>query len=296
MNTHVLENDCLKITLADRGAELISVYDKEEGAERIWTADPAIWNRHAPILFPFVGRVTDGKYRVDGREFAMKTQHGFARDMVFTCTEETASAVGHRLLSTAETRENYPYDFSLTVRHSIEKNNPRRLLIDWTVENTGDELMYYSIGGHPGFLMPEGVRKEDCCISFPGREQVRYFGASSAGFALPDRVKEIRLDGGLAKYQDDIPDTWIMEDQQIGTVGIAGPDRRPYVTVDCRPFPMLAVWANRNGPFICLEPWFGRTDNEGFSGSLEEKKGMEKLAGKEKKRIRWSIEFHRLSD
>ena len=81
MKTHVLENESLRITVADQGAELISVFDKEENRERLWTADPAIWNRHAPILFPFVGKVTDGKYRVNGAEYSMKTQHGFARDM-----------------------------------------------------------------------------------------------------------------------------------------------------------------------------------------------------------------------
>ena len=35
MSTHILENEYLKVTVADVGAELISVYDKEEGAERI---------------------------------------------------------------------------------------------------------------------------------------------------------------------------------------------------------------------------------------------------------------------
>jgi len=77
---HTIENDYLKVTVSDHGAELTSVYDKAQDFERIWCADPAVWNRHAPVLFPFVGKVKDGAYRYNGNTYAMKTQHGFARD------------------------------------------------------------------------------------------------------------------------------------------------------------------------------------------------------------------------
>ena len=180
---HILENEALKLCIDDAGAELCSVLDKASGSERIWTADPAVWNRHAPILLPFVGKLVNGKYRVGGREYAMKTQHGFARDMEFSCLEETPSSVAHRLLPTAELQESYPYSFCLDIRHSLDPGNPRLLHIAWRVENRGRDLMYYSIGGHPGFLMPEGVRKEDCSLVFPGRDQLRYCGADAAGFA-----------------------------------------------------------------------------------------------------------------
>ena len=129
-NVHVLENDVLRIAVSDAGAELISVFDKEKQAERIWTADSAVWNRHSPVLFPFVGKVKDGKYRYGGKEYTMKTQHGFARDMEFTCLEETSLAVNHRLTATEATKEIYPFDFRLTVEHSIDPEQPRRLTAD----------------------------------------------------------------------------------------------------------------------------------------------------------------------
>ncbi len=292
MSTCVLENECLRVCVADLGAELCSVSDKENGAERLWSADPAIWNRHAPILFPFVGRVTDGKYRVGGKEYEMKTQHGFARDMVFERTEETAASVTHRLCSTAKTREVYPFDFALTVRHSLDKADPRTLRVDWGIQNTGSAEMLCLIGGHPGFLMPGGAEKEDCFLVFPGHETLRYFGANPAGFALPDRQKTLHPDGGFAPYLADIPETWIFEGQGIEEVSIAGPDKKPYVTLRCPGFPMLAVWANPEGPFICLEPWFGRTDDAGFAGTLEEKPGVLSLAPGEKREIFYTMTFH----
>ena len=79
MAEHIIENDYLKVTIEDKGAELVSVYDKENNEERIWCSNPDVWNRHAPILFPFVGKVNNGVYRYNGKEYEMKTQHGFAR-------------------------------------------------------------------------------------------------------------------------------------------------------------------------------------------------------------------------
>ena len=292
MGTHILENDQLNVSIADAGAELCSVLDKASGTERIWSADPAIWNRHAPILFPFVGKVTDGKYRIGSREYSMKTQHGFARDLEFACQDESSLSVTHRLLSTEETREVYPYDFCLTVKHTLDPDNPRTLCITWIIENQGQDSMYYSIGGHPGFLMPPGTRKEDCWLVFPGHDRLSYFGANPAGFALPDEEHLLNLESGYAPYQADIPDTWIFSGQGIETVQIARPDRTPYVTMHCGGFPLLAVWANPKGPFICLEPWFGRTDDAGFTGTLAEKPGMEILGPGQSRPISYSIEFH----
>lgn len=224
-----LENEWLRVDVADAGAELTRVFDRRTGRERLWTGEPSVWNRHAPILFPFVGRVWGKKYRAGGREYPMPTQHGFARDLDFALVEQTEGAVTHRLTATPWTLERYPYDFSLTVRHRLEGN---ALRIEWTVENPGDGPMYYSIGGHPGFLVPEGAEKEDCFIVFPGAERLTYIHVNPEGYALPEK-RTLSLENGRARYQPDIPDTWIFEDHQVKAVGIAGPDGAPCVTLRC---------------------------------------------------------------
>ena len=288
MADHILENEYLRVTIADAGAELISVWDKTAGQERIWTGEPSVWNRHAPILFPFVGKVKDGKYRIGCKEYAMKTQHGFARDKVFTCVEKTCVSVTHRLCSAEDTLAIYPYAFQLTVCHKL---HGKQLTIEWSVENLSSETMFFSIGGHPGFMVPEGLCKEDCLIAFPGKTELQYVSVNAAGFVIPP-AKALPLKDGLACWQADIPDTWIFEDHQVDCVGIAHPDGTPYVTLHCDNFPMLAVWANPNGPFICLEPWFGRADNENFTGTIDQKKDVQSLCAGMKRDIAYSIEFH----
>lgn len=287
MNTHVIENDLLQVTVSDAGAELISVIDRDRGSERIWIGDPAVWNRHAPILFPFVGKVIDGKYRIADREYPMKTQHGFARDLDFDCIEKSPDAVVHCLSASDWTRERYPYEFRLTVTHRLDG---KRLCVSWTVENAGEDQMYFSIGGHPGFLLPEGIRKEDCSFIFPGAEALYYKSANKPGFVLPE-VKTLSLDHECIRYQEDIPDTWIFEDGQVKDVGILLPDGTPFIMLHCDQFPMLAVWANPDGPFICLEPWFGRTDDVGFRGTIDRKKAIQSLKKGEKKDFSYTIDF-----
>ena len=47
MSHRILENEKLRVTISDRGAELISAIDKKNGRERLWKADPAVWNRQS---------------------------------------------------------------------------------------------------------------------------------------------------------------------------------------------------------------------------------------------------------
>lgn len=100
---------------------------------------------------------------------------------------------------------------------------------------------------------------------------LRYISVNAKGYVLPQK-KTLPLKNGFASWQEDIPDTWIFGDHQVQSVGIACPDGTPYVTAYCEAFPMLAVWANPKGAFVCLEPWFGRADDEGFTGTIDQKK------------------------
>ena len=141
---HTIENDYLRVSVDDHGAELCSIFDKVHNREVIWQADPAYWKRHAPVLFPNVGRHFEDHYRINGVEYP-SSQHGFARDSEFTCVDMTADSITHRLKSSDATRENYPYDFELKIKHVLEKN---QVSVCWEVISLNDETMYFTIGGH----------------------------------------------------------------------------------------------------------------------------------------------------
>lgn len=296
MIIHVLENEQIKVSVADGGAELSSVYDKENETERLWDANPDVWNRHAPILFPFVGKVIGNEYRVGERTYVMKTQHGFARDMEFECVEQTKDSVTHRLIATDSTKEIYPYDFELFVTHRLDAENQRLVHVTWEICNNGNEKMYYSIGGHPAFTVPvaDSKEREAYYLEFPERDTLTYISVNPAnGFADKDTEYTLDLEDGFVQFFDGIYDTLIFDYQNIKKVRIARPDKTPYVTMDCSEFPLLGIWAKEAGNFICLEPWIGRTDNDGFCGTLEEKYGIEMLEPGTATRVSHTIEFHK---
>lgn len=296
MAIHVLENEFLKVSVADAGAELSSVIDKESGLERIHDANPEVWNRHAPILFPFVGKVVGGVYRIGDKEYSMKTQHGFARDMEFEFVEKGEDFVTHRLLPTEDTRKSYPFEFELLVTHAFDKENPRLLRVTWEVKNHGDDTMYYFIGGHPGFTTVETdpLAKEEYYLEFVGCDSIEYFGINmETTFATPKETKTAALDNGFLKFNDDVYITLLFDNQKFDKVRICRPDKTPYVTMECGGFTSYGIWAKKNGNFICLEPWAGRTDDHGFTGSIDEKIGVNILKAGESGTIQHSIEFHK---
>lgn len=125
-----MENEKLRVQISDHGAELSSIYDKAADREAVWIGDPAFWNRHAPVLFPFVGKVNGGFYTHKGVKYPMG-QHGFARDNEFECIENTENKTVHRLVSTEETKKSLPVRFCLhrnpgTLRQNPDHNLERR--------------------------------------------------------------------------------------------------------------------------------------------------------------------------
>ena len=107
-----IENEHLCVMVDDQGAQLSSLYDKKAGRELLWSADPAVWGYHAPVLFPFVGMVNEGQYRYKGNTYKIR-QHGFARQSLFECVDHSDLSVTHRLVSGDETRKLFPMDFCL---------------------------------------------------------------------------------------------------------------------------------------------------------------------------------------
>lgn len=270
---HTIENEFLSITINDLGAELCRIFDKEKNREVLWSADPAYWKRHAPILFPQVGKNYRGHFLYQGAPYAT-SQHGFARDSEFVLLEKTDSSITHRLVSTEDTLKKYPFAFSLTVTHILEARN---ITVKWHVENKSENTMYFCIGAHPAFNVPilPGTKQSDYILRFH-RDELSYILLDPAsGTAIPELSYSLALKNRECRVADDMfaKDALIF-DNQIEWAEIALPDGTPYVSMSCPGFPNFGIWAAPGAPFICLEPWDGRCDNVGFEGEISEKPGI----------------------
>ena len=268
-----LENEDLLVAVNRHGAELARIYDKLAGRELLWNADPAVWNRHAPILFPFVGKCYDGKYRHQEKEYPMGS-HGFARDMEFAVDVQTATEAWFSLRSNEETKEKYPFEFILKVGYELEGRN---LKVIWQVENPDTKTLYFSIGGHPAFMCPvNGKGKQsEYYFKFDADKDLTYGLVADDGRGLMGQQKDVLpVKNGYAQITEHLfdRDALIVENHQASVVSLCTPDKKPYLTVSFDA-PLFGLWspAGKGAPFICIEPWYGRCDRTTFDGSLEQR-------------------------
>ncbi len=291
-----LENEELLVQVSRHGAELTRIYDKKAGQEMLWEADPAVWGRHAPILFPFVGKSYDGKFRHQEKEYPI-TPHGFARDMEFEPLLCDVDECWYRLKDTPKTMEKYPFRFELEVGHRLVG---RTIEVMWRVTNPDFEEMFFMIGGHPAFRVPEGKTIYDYTFAFnktgksagSHQDSLHYQAPNADGFEDKACAGELKLADGqvpLTKGLFDTALTYIFDQAQVGSVSLLL-DGKPYVTVCCDDFPYVGVWTmEKTHPFVCLEPWYGRCDEEGYTGELKDREGVVALPGQESWERSYSI-------
>ena len=274
----ILENDQLRVTISDHGAELSGIFDKKNNREVLWNADPAYWKRHAPVLFPNVGRLYNDTSLINGKTYT-SGQHGCARDMEFVCTEETKTSVTHLLEANDTTKKAWPYDFQLYITHTL---NDRDLTVSWKVVNKDQDTMYFTIGAHPAFNVPvlPNTTQDQYHLTFSGQKELTYcLLDATLGTALPDQPHTLSLENGTCLIDAHMFDegALIFDNSQITKAGITLPDGTPYVEISCEGFPNFGIWSAIGAPFVCLEPWMGRCDNTGYEGELSQKPNINTL-------------------
>lgn len=293
-----LENEWLKIAVCSTGAELHSIYDKEMDKEILWYGDKEFWDRQSPVLFPNVGKHHEGHYLYRGQRYDT-VQHGFARDMEFVCVEETADTLVFKIEDTEETRAYFPFAFVFKITYKLFG---RRLEILWDVENRAREMMYFTIGGHPGFNVPilDNTKRSDYKLLFEGKKEYTYrLVYGTTGTADGEKTYPLSLESfgeyGICEITDHIfdHDALIFDDSQLDWVGIGYPDGSPYVTMECNGFTNFGIWSKPSGPYVCLEPWMGRCDDYGFSGEISEKPDVVALKPNEVFHQSYAVTIHK---
>lgn len=293
----VFENGKLRVTVSDAGAELVSVWDKEREVERIWRGDAAVWGRHAPVLFPFVGKVAGGKYTYRGQEYKM-TSHGFARDREFELVDADESSVTHVLRWNEESLKIYPFKFALYVKHSFDEKNPYRIKIEWRVvneENSGSTMLY-GIGGHPAFTYPKGGNATDCSLKIEGSglgKALEYYLLDGEGCIDMSKKYELELENGRAAIEEHMfdKDALIVLGNQVEKIELCDNQGRAYVSMNCEGFPYFGIWSKKVDEFVCLEPWYGIADTAEHDGDIEKKPGMQRLGAGESRSYAYTVDF-----
>ena len=264
-------NGVISIAAVLKGAELVSL--KKGGVEYLWQADTVVWNRSAPNLFPFVGKLNGGVYRCEGKTYRM-TPHGFARDMSFSLSKRTDTYLRFALSDTDETRKVYPFPFLFEITYTITGST---LTQTWRVTNRGKSMMYFSLGAHPGFVCPpHGGKLTDWSIRFSGGKKIDRITAHTINAAglVQERTDSYELSDGIVRITADMftHDALIFENSAVKSVTLLDKSKKEFVRVDFDT-DVFGLWSpqERGAPFLCIEPWYGRCDRAGFSGELSER-------------------------
>ena len=284
-----IKNSFISAKINSLGAQLNSLKKNNEDTQYIWQADASYWNRHAPILFPIVGRLKEDSYFYKNQKYSM-SQHGFARDCEFELIEKDDDYLNFKLKSSDKTLEIYPFSFELDVFYELIEN---RLLISYRVKNMTNGEMFFSIGAHPAFNWPlDNEEKNDCFFEFENIKSTKRYYLNDKGLVYKTEDLEIK-DNKMALNEELFKDdALVFNDLNIKEVTFKNSKNKTYVKLEFEKFPYLGLWSKPSGaPFLCIEPWFGVADEESSNQKLEDKKGILSLQKDESFSCFYSIEI-----
>jgi galactose mutarotase-like enzyme len=271
---HTIHAGGITAVIKADGAELCSL-KTANGVELLWQAGPA-WPRHAPWLFPIVGRLRDDELHYQAGTYKM-TQHGFARDLRFAWLEQTVQSCTLQLVDNETTRACYPFAFRLTITYQIQAES-----LETTIEiaNPGDEVLPASFGAHPAFNWPlaSGQAKESYRLVFSQAEPApirRLNGGLMREPPEPSPVQGAVLPLSESLFADDAV---ILDAVKSRSVRYEG-ERGPSIEITWDGFREIGLWSKPSGaPFLCIEPWRGYASPVDFDGAFTDKPGLMHIA------------------
>jgi len=246
-----------------------------KGRDLLWHGDARWWPQCAPILFPIVGRLRNGRVRIGNDVYAMGV-HGFARSMPFAVVECGADHVRFVLTHSAETLAAYPFPFSLTVDYRLSDTT---LSAEFMVSNPGDTPLPYALGFHPGFRWPfAGGHPEEYAIEFAEQERAEIPVITADGL-FSSKQRTVPLDGRRLPLSHELlsSEALCFLDARSREVRFLAPDGTA-IRVHAEGFPHFALWSRPPGPFLCIESWTGFGDPDDFDGDITTKPSMRFLA------------------
>lgn len=272
-----LKNDLLTVEIDTHGAELQSITANRTNYQYLWHGDKTFWGRRSPVLFPIVGSVWNGRYRMDGNEYSL-SQHGFARDCDFEImTDKPDDEAWFSLESNVHTLSLFPRRFRFEIGYRLQGE---RITVMWNVVNLDDKTMPFQIGAHPAFNLPD----------FSPADPVHGYFMFNTCALVSERIKEkgcvgdetfkVELDNdGMLPITASIfsHDALILADSQVNRVSILDKTHTPYMSLLFNS-PLVGLWSpSPSAPFVCIEPWWGRCDRAGFDGEFSDREYVNTL-------------------
>lgn len=269
----ILENKKIRAEISTLGAELCSL--KADGREIIWNGDPAIWNWHAPIMFPLCGALKGDKYIYEGKTYEIP-RHGYARFKEFAVESQSEDRLVLLHRYDEETLVQYPFAYEFRVIFTLEEN---ALKVEYNVKNLADTDMYFSVGAHEAYDCPDGL--EAYSIVFEKEETLDSHVLTNT--LLERRCvnfgKNVRVFDLKTKYFE--KDALVFFDIKSEKLKLRNRNTGEEVGLEFAGNTVLLLWTQPGADYICIEPWCGAADFEDTDHCLVKKHGIVRLGGKQ---------------
>jgi galactose mutarotase-like enzyme len=274
---YTIKNDKIEVSVEDLGAQMRSIKDAT-GKEYLWQGDEKYWNGSAPNLFPYIARLTEGKYILKGRTYEMP-KHGFLRNSVLKLKEKTQTKMVFSLTDSEETYKMYPYHFEIKVKYELFENE---LKVSYNVANKDKKVMYFGVGGHPGFQVPveKELSFEDYFIEFAKGTDVKRVGMSEDCFVTgKDEAFPLEENRRLYLHHNLFDDDAIILKDAPSKVVLASEKGSARIEMETSHLEYLGIWHKpaSDAPYVCIEPWSSLPSKKDIIEDLEKQDNLVSL-------------------
>lgn len=283
-----IKNDYISAAISPKGAELQSLKSVLTNIEYMWNGDPAYWPKQSPILFPIVGSVKDDTYIYEDKTYHLP-RHGLAREKEFAAEQISNTEAVFTLVQTPETLAVYPFKFILRLRYTLD--GPK-LNCTYEVENPAQKDLLFSVGGHPAFNVPlvEGSSYSDYYLQFSEPETLESWKLGNGirtgkVVTVPTEKGRLPLESSLF-YEDAL----VFKHLKSNQITLACNVHAHGIHFHFDNFPYFGIWAAKDAPFLCLEPWCGVADNINSNKQFTDKEGIITLAPNASWARTWGVE------
>lgn len=278
------------------GGELISF--KMDGIEKIHQGEEAkdekgkvYWKRHAPVLFPVVGKLKGGHTIINGRAFEIP-QHGFARDLNFEPVTKLDNFHSYRLVSDKYTLVRYPFEFELFNTYRQEGN---KLIFIYKVINTGSSPMPFGLGSHPAFKIDsDDMKRGNYYLEFAEEEENAHFLYLIDGLVGTEYSRKSLINNKYILLDEHTFDDDALIIKGIQNKKISLKNKRTgktILTLNYDGWTYLGIWSKPGAPFLCLEPLFSIADRINKSNIFIQKPDLMTLQSNEEFEAKFKVEF-----
>ncbi|WP_250278119.1 aldose 1-epimerase family protein [[Clostridium] colinum] len=267
-----IKNNFLNVEISTLGAELQSI--KKNNIEYLWQGNEKFWKNKATNIFPYVGKMQDGKYIYRDKIYEMGS-HGLARHIEFQVDKIDENKIVFKMTSNEDTLKNYPFIFEYFITYELKENT---IFITSKVVNKDNKTMYFGLGGHPGFIVPldEKLNFEDYYLIFDDACKINNIRVNEKGL-ITHKEPFILKDDKILNLKHNIfdNDALIFENMSKGVTLKSDKDNKS-IYLKYEDMAYLGIWHTPKTEvnFVCIEPWTSLSSRAGIIEDIEKQDNL----------------------